>query len=180
VDATLDPAHETIYIHSVAPLRDVDPAAIPDLLSSLKAWASRCEAALENLEGRVKTIRAAADVRAQSQAEWDARVSKLVEDEGKASGQHGAPQFDLAGAGAHGHGPGHGLAQHGFGSGAGLPARGPAGSSGQGRAMRSFMKRGSGHMDAGAQDVVDDEAMDLDEEDEVGEKKRSSRRKLLG
>lgn len=179
MNATLDPAHGTVHIHSVAPLRDVDPTAIPALLDSLRAWAARCDAALSDLDARVKTIRAAADARAQAQAEWDVRVKKLVEDEAKSSQAQGGG----AGAAERGQGlfgGGHG---HGFGGGSGahvLPARGPGGSkTGQGRGMRSYMKRGSGHMDGGA-DEVDDEAMDVDEEDEVADKKRTSRRKLLG
>lgn len=199
VNATLDPARETVHIHSVAPLRDVDPTGIPTLLDSLRSWASRCEAALSDLDARVKTIRAAADARALARTEWDARVNKLVEDETK-SGQQGQGQggggfggFGPTGEGAgggggggqfgagHGHGHGHGYGGGSGGHGQGLPARGPgAGQTGQPRGiMRSYMKRGSGHMD-GAADEVDDEAMDLDEEDEVGEKKRTSRRKLLG
>lgn len=175
VDATLDPAHETVHVHAVAPLRDVAPAAVPALLDSLRAWADRCDAALSNLDARVKTIRAAADARARAQAEWEARVNKLVEDE-PVSGQ-------ALGSGGGGHGAFGGGQGHGFGGGSGaqvLPARGPGGGqSGFRKGLRSFMKRGSGHMDGGA-DEEDDEAMDLDEEEEVADKKRTSRRKLLG
>jgi COP9 signalosome complex subunit 7 len=170
INATLDPAHETVHIHSVAPLRDVSPTAIPDLLSSLKSWASRCEAALADLNSRVATIRATANARAQSQTEWDARVAKLVEDEFTA-GPAAFLGFGSAEAGQHGHGLGGGFSQ-------GLPARGPGGQ--QSQRTGRYGKRGSGHMD-GVADEVDDEAMDLDEEDDgVGEKKRTSRRKLLG
>ncbi|OIW25904.1 hypothetical protein CONLIGDRAFT_511792 [Coniochaeta ligniaria NRRL 30616] len=170
INATLDPAHETVHIHSVAPLRDVSPTAIPVLLSSLKSWATRCEAALSDLNSRIVTIRATANARAQSQTEWDARVTKLVDDESKAGpGVFGG--FGNVEVGQHGHG-------HGGGYGQGLPARGPGGQ--QSQRTGRYGKRGSGHMD-GAADEVDDEAMDLDEEDEgVGEKKRTSRRKLLG
>ncbi|KAH8906287.1 hypothetical protein BR93DRAFT_928884 [Coniochaeta sp. PMI_546] len=171
INATLDPAHETVHIHSVAPLRDVSPTAIPVLLSSLRSWASRCEAALSDLNSRITTIRATANARAQSQTEWDARVTKLVEDESKA-GPGVFSSFGGSEAGQYGH-------AHGGSHGQGLPARGPGGGSqqSQGRGTR-YGKRGSGHMD-GAADEVDDEAMDLDEEDDgVGEKKRTSRRKL--
>lgn len=181
VDATLDPAHETVHIHSVAPLRDVDPAAVPALLSSLRAWAGRCEAALGDLDAKVKTIRAAADARAQARTEWEGRVGKLVEEEGRAGTGNNGQQGQFAG-GEWGPGQGHGgqQQQHGGfgGGGSGLPARGSQAGRG-GRGLRSYMKRGSGHMD-GARDEVDDEAMDLDEEEDAGEKKRSSRRKLLG
>lgn len=197
INATLDPAHLTVHIHSVAPLRDVSPrAAIPSLLSSLRSWAARCDAALSDLEARVVAVRATADARARSRAEWEARVARLVDDESRAAAAGPRPvepgafgsAINAAGYGAaetgalhlesHSHGGGVGYPV-GYGQ-QGLPARGPGGGSQQGQRTGRYGKRGSGHMD-GAADEVDDEAMDLDEEDDgLGEKKRTSRRKLLG
>lgn len=185
-----------MHVHSVAPLRDVSPRnAIPSLLSSLRSWAARCDAALSDLEARVVAVRATADARARSRAEWEARVARLVEDESRAATAGPRPvepgafgsAINTTGYGAaetgglhlesHSHGGGLGYSV-GYGQ-QGLPARGPGGSQ-QGQRTGRYGKRGSGHMD-GAADEVDDEAMDLDEEDDgLGEKKRTSRRKLLG
>jgi COP9 signalosome complex subunit 7 len=168
IDATLDPAHATVHIHSVAPLRDVPPPAVPALLSSLRAWAARCDAALSDLEVRLRAVRAAADARAEKEKVWGERFGWLVEDEdqgtfdGMSGGGGGGPQKQHHAAGL----PARASVSHDQGHGLGRPSR--------------YGKRGSGHMDRAANDVGD-EAMDLDDEDEVIEDKKriSSRRKLL-
>ncbi|KAB5578278.1 PCI domain-containing protein [Coniochaeta sp. 2T2.1] len=193
IKATLDPRGGLVHVHSVAPLRDVAPQSIPSLLSSLSAWATRCDSALSDLADRVGSVRAAADARAKEKEEWDARVKKLVEDEKSAAeaarsaevGWFEAPGYTLDGAGGgSGSGGDGGRSSRGVvggeGSGRGLPARhGQGGGGGAKHGGQRYGKRGSGHMEGGDEgDGVDDEAMDLDEVDEVGGQKKASRRKL--
>ncbi|KAB5584825.1 PCI domain-containing protein [Coniochaeta sp. 2T2.1] len=188
IKATLDPRGGLVHVHSVAPLRDVAPQSITSLLSSLSAWATRCDSALSDLADRVGTIRAAADARAKEKEEWDARVKKLVEDEKSAAeatrsaevGWYEAPGFTLDGAGGSG-GSDAGRSRGVVGEGGrGLPARhGQGGGGGAKHGAQRYGKRGSGHMEGGDEaQGVDDEAMDLDEVDEMGGQKKASRRKL--
>ncbi|KAL2018397.1 hypothetical protein VTK56DRAFT_875 [Thermocarpiscus australiensis] len=86
--AQLNPKESLVQINSVAPLRDVAPTAIGGLLSSLQAWAGRCEATLQSLEAQMNEVRAAANRRAARAAARAAETDRLVEGEqkgGKAS-----------------------------------------------------------------------------------------------
>ncbi|KAK0632081.1 hypothetical protein B0T14DRAFT_20906 [Immersiella caudata] len=100
IDAQLDPKNELVRTNRVAALRDVAPgsasesSAIGGLLSSLQAWAGRCEATLHSLEAQMSGLRADANKRAAQDAAWSGRMDKLVEDEQKSSRapQAGAPE----------------------------------------------------------------------------------------
>ncbi|KAK0731319.1 hypothetical protein B0H67DRAFT_451085, partial [Lasiosphaeris hirsuta] len=87
IHAQLDPKNELVRVNSVAALRDVAPSsedgnnAIGGLLSSLQAWADRCEATLQSLEAQMSGLRADADRRAAHAAAWSNKMDKLVEDE---------------------------------------------------------------------------------------------------
>ncbi|KAK0617981.1 hypothetical protein B0T17DRAFT_536462 [Bombardia bombarda] len=93
LDAQLDPKHATVRINSVAALRDVAPpssasaseeeadGAIGGLLTSLRAWADRCDATLQSLEAQMTSLRADADRRAAETAAWSDKVDALVADE---------------------------------------------------------------------------------------------------
>ncbi|KAJ9646333.1 hypothetical protein H2199_002382 [Coniosporium tulheliwenetii] len=59
VTCTLDPAHNSIAITSVAPLRDLAPGSIPALSATLEAWSARCEDALQALEAEKEAVEAA-------------------------------------------------------------------------------------------------------------------------
>ncbi|KAK1755210.1 hypothetical protein QBC47DRAFT_383072 [Echria macrotheca] len=90
IHAQLDPKHALVRINNVAALRDVAPGgtdsnsnAIGGLLSSLQAFAGRCEATLHHLEEQMSGLRAEADRRAARAAAWSERLEKLVEDEQK-------------------------------------------------------------------------------------------------
>ncbi|KAK3328930.1 hypothetical protein B0H66DRAFT_539758 [Apodospora peruviana] len=85
INAQLDPKHQLVQINSVAALRDVATAAgaITGLLSSLRAWAGRCEATLQSLEEQMSAVRAEADRRAAETAGWTAKMEQMVEEEEK-------------------------------------------------------------------------------------------------
>ncbi|RDA95503.1 hypothetical protein CP533_5456 [Ophiocordyceps camponoti-saundersi (nom. inval.)] len=62
--ATLDPARQTVRVTSVAPLRDLHPGSIPELISELKLWTSRCNVGLAEIESNMGKIRSHAVTRA--------------------------------------------------------------------------------------------------------------------
>lgn len=74
IKAQLNPKASLVQINSVSPLRDVAPTSISSLLSSLHAWAGRCESTLESLSCQMTQLRADADRRAARSA---ARASDL-------------------------------------------------------------------------------------------------------
>lgn len=57
LSATLDPANARVQVTSIAPLRDLPPAAIPQLLSVLDTWEARCVEALGELEEKARVVR---------------------------------------------------------------------------------------------------------------------------
>ncbi|KAL2270984.1 hypothetical protein VTJ83DRAFT_355 [Remersonia thermophila] len=82
--AQLDPKASRVRVNSVAPLRDVAPHAIGSLLSSLQAWAGRCEATLASLSCQMTQLRADADRRAARAAARAQETHRLMEEEKKA------------------------------------------------------------------------------------------------
>ncbi|KAK4100660.1 hypothetical protein N658DRAFT_497105 [Parathielavia hyrcaniae] len=93
--AQLNPRDSLVQINSVSPLRDVAPTAIDGLLSSLQAWAGRCEATLSSLSCQMTQLRADADRRAARAAARAQEAHKLMENEQKVysqtTGQSQAP-----------------------------------------------------------------------------------------
>lgn len=89
LSAKLDPQHALVRINHVAPLRDVAPddAAVSGLLTSLRSWASRCDATLQSLETQMNSLRAAADRRAADVAAREDRAAALVDAEKKGVSQ---------------------------------------------------------------------------------------------
>lgn len=195
IDAQLDPKNELVRINRVAALRDVAPgsataesSAIGGLLSSLQAWAGRCEATLLSLEAQMSGLRADADRRAAQSAAWSDRMEKLVEDEqksGKASGDFPGRKSSMLtqGAGNNRFASAAGGGTHGLGPSA-TAAAGSSSTANAGltRASRHGSKRGAGTLDTSGDSDLEDEAMDLDDTDldSPDGKKRSSRRKLQG
>ncbi|KAI9171827.1 COP9 signalosome subunit 7 (CsnG) [Paramyrothecium foliicola] len=76
--ATLDPARQCVQVFSVSPLRDLSPGSIPDMITSLKNWASRCGSTLADIETQVNGIRAAAAARASQQRASDDKLKTLL------------------------------------------------------------------------------------------------------
>ncbi|KAK0669320.1 putative COP9 signalosome complex subunit 7B [Cercophora samala] len=81
IKGQLNPKASLVQINSVAPLRDVAPAAIGGLLSSLQAWADRCDSTLSSLSAQMDQLRADADRRAAQEAAWQETTEKLLEQE---------------------------------------------------------------------------------------------------
>ncbi|GAB1310186.1 COP9 signalosome complex subunit 7a [Madurella fahalii] len=79
--AQLNPKDSLVQINSVSPLRDLAPTAIDGLLSSLEAWAGRCEATLQSLSSQMIQLRAEADRRAAQEAARATETNRLIETE---------------------------------------------------------------------------------------------------
>ncbi|RFU78874.1 cop9 signalosome subunit 7 [Trichoderma arundinaceum] len=77
--ATLDPARQAIQISSVAPLRDLAPGTIPDMIRALQNWAGRCQSTLGDLEEQIKSIRDAATAREKEKQTSDIKLHTLME-----------------------------------------------------------------------------------------------------
>lgn len=99
---TLDPHHQRVNISSVAPLRDVAPTSIPNLIVTLKEWSSRCSSTLSSLESQINKIREDAARRHKEETEWAANVEKMIEKEGTVVKDGGAGKKLGAGAGRKG------------------------------------------------------------------------------
>ncbi|KAK4658720.1 hypothetical protein QC762_103990 [Podospora pseudocomata] len=81
IKGQLKPKASLVQINSVAPLRDVAPTAIGGLLSSLQAWADRCDSTLSSLSAQMDQLRADADRRAAQEAAWQETTENLLEQE---------------------------------------------------------------------------------------------------
>jgi COP9 signalosome complex subunit 7 len=79
VNATLDPYHQLVAVSSVAPLRDLQPNTIPQMLVTLDEWSNRCVSTLGDLERQIASIKAEAKRRHREEEEWAAHVEKLIE-----------------------------------------------------------------------------------------------------
>ncbi|EHK39986.1 uncharacterized protein TrAtP1_006014 [Trichoderma atroviride] len=77
--ATLDPARQAVSVTSVAPLRDLAPGTIPDVIGALQNWAGRCQSTLGDLEEQIKNIRDAATVREREKRASAKKLQALVE-----------------------------------------------------------------------------------------------------
>lgn len=78
IRATLDPARHTVQVASGAPLRDLCPGSIPDMITALKNWSDRCQSTLGDLDEQVSAIRAAAAVRENEKRTAEEKVQKLL------------------------------------------------------------------------------------------------------
>ncbi|EAQ93542.1 hypothetical protein CHGG_01777 [Chaetomium globosum CBS 148.51] len=102
IKGQLNPKASRVQISSVSPLRDIAPTAISGLLSSLQAWAGRCEATLESLSCQMTQLRADADRRAALAAARTRDIEMLVEKEkgGQAPRHLSLPSLTAAAAAA--------------------------------------------------------------------------------
>ncbi|KAI2626079.1 hypothetical protein GGS26DRAFT_190956 [Hypomontagnella submonticulosa] len=164
MEAQLDPRHQAVLVSSVSPLRDLEPGSVPAMLTALRTWSGRCNDTLADLRSQIAILKSDARKRAAEDRVWADTQARLMAEERKAEGAHGArSQQNIMDA----------------------VARFRAG----GRPNQRSVKRGSGSLDAS---VDEDEAMDVDEEEpddggemsngmgsgSGGKKQRASRRKL--
>lgn len=154
LNATLDPYHGLVAVSSVAPLRDLQPNSIPQMLVTLNEWSARCVSTLADLEKQIAGIKAEARRRRKEEEEWAAHVEKLVDSNAKGDGKGKEKEKEKEEK-----------------EGGGFLSK--IGKLGAGAAS----KRGSGGFDEDP-----DEAMEIDEEEEDVEKRslRSSKKRGFG
>lgn len=72
-------------VSSVAPLRDLKPGSVPQMVSVLEDWDRRCETVLRELEGQVRDVRRKAQDWRRREAEHEKAVAKKMgeADDGK-------------------------------------------------------------------------------------------------
>ncbi|KAK4194425.1 putative COP9 signalosome complex subunit 7B [Triangularia verruculosa] len=81
IKGQLNPKASLVQVNSVAPLRDVAPTAIGGLLSSLQAWADRCDSTLSSLSAQMDQLRADADRRAAQETTWAETTERLLQEQ---------------------------------------------------------------------------------------------------
>lgn len=153
VNATLDPYHKLVAVSSVAPLRDLQPNTIPQMLVTLNEWSNRCISTLGDLERQIASIKAEAKRRHREEEEWASHVEKLIETKGTENAKGKEKDNN------------HNEEKSFGGLGNGLFSRIPKLGAG------AASKRG---MDG------DDEAMEIDDEDDEGERRGSRSAKKRG
>ncbi|KAK3670151.1 hypothetical protein LTR78_009998 [Recurvomyces mirabilis] len=99
LSATLNPASQTVVITSVAPLRDLAPGSVGDMIAELGAWSGRCEAVLGELEAEVAKVKAEARRRNMGEARTERQVSGVNEEGGAGKGASGGGGGNVLGDG---------------------------------------------------------------------------------
>ncbi|KAK0863411.1 hypothetical protein LTS02_006625 [Friedmanniomyces endolithicus] len=87
ISATLNPAAQTVVITSVAPLRDLAPGSVADMIAELSAWSGRCDGVLADLEQEIAKVKASAKRR--HAREVRAEKQRAAAEGGKKSGLSG-------------------------------------------------------------------------------------------
>ncbi|KAG6009152.1 hypothetical protein E4U21_003221 [Claviceps maximensis] len=80
VQGTLDPDKKLVQITSLAPLRDLEPACIPQMIVALDDWSDKCTSTLGDLEAQIQSIRAAALKRENEKNASDMVIQTLLVD----------------------------------------------------------------------------------------------------
>lgn len=80
LEATLDPKRQAVQVTSIAPLRDLSPGAIPEMISILDLWSGRCTSTLGDLEAQILEIRSAAADREKEAGSADKRLQAFVDE----------------------------------------------------------------------------------------------------
>lgn len=87
VEATLDPNRQAVQVTRIAPLRDLSPGSIPDMIPILDLWSDRCTETLEDLEERIQSIRSAAAEREMEASVAEQKLQDAI-DEMKEAGDN--------------------------------------------------------------------------------------------
>lgn len=74
LSATMDSKSQILVVSSVAPLRDLAPGSLGDMIKELDAWSTRCETVLAELEAEVDKVRKDAAERRRVDAVRDAQI----------------------------------------------------------------------------------------------------------
>lgn len=72
--ARLDPRQQRVNVTSIAPLHDVKPESIDDLISTLNAWSDRCNSTLSDITAQIEEIQSAVLARYKKDAEWNRKI----------------------------------------------------------------------------------------------------------
>ena len=89
LSATLNPTAQTVVVTSVAPLRDLAPGSISELLGELSAWSGRCDSVLADLQSEISRIEAQAVKRAAREGRKEKQIKAANEAGEKSSGAAG-------------------------------------------------------------------------------------------
>lgn len=87
--ATLNPTAQTVVVTSVAPLRDLAPGSVSQLVNELSAWSGRCDAVLADLQAEIDGVGAAAVKRAAREQKKEKQIRAAVEAGEKTGGNAG-------------------------------------------------------------------------------------------
>ncbi|KAL4792514.1 hypothetical protein BDV19DRAFT_368278 [Aspergillus venezuelensis] len=81
ITARLSPATDppTVNVTAVAPLRDVKPADLPNMISTLTAWETRCGSVISDIEAEIAKIRADSVLRRAKEHARAVVLDKTVE-----------------------------------------------------------------------------------------------------
>ncbi|KAL3958954.1 hypothetical protein ACCO45_007116 [Purpureocillium lilacinum] len=78
-----------VEVTSIAPLRDLQPGAIPGLVAALSTWSDRCTTTLDDIDAQINAIRANAVARAKEKRATDDKMQRLLGEVEKKGDQHG-------------------------------------------------------------------------------------------
>ncbi|KAL9116125.1 MAG: hypothetical protein Q9227_000494 [Pyrenula ochraceoflavens] len=89
--ARLSPASKPPCVHvtSVAPVRDLRPGSLPEMLQILETWGKRCTGVVTEIEGQIKSIKEEAAVRKRKEVGRQEIVDEAVWKEGGEGGVGG-------------------------------------------------------------------------------------------
>lgn len=96
LNAKLDTLSKRVDVSSVAPLRDLRPNSVPQIVAVLDDWNGRCVSVLAEIEGQVTEVRRRAADRRRREKEHERILEKAMADDrtskdtGKAGGKRGA------------------------------------------------------------------------------------------
>lgn len=83
--ATINPATQYIQITSIAPVRDLAPGSVKDMLQELENWSARCDNVLHELEAEITKVKADASKRAARQTQVASQLAAAAEANEKAA-----------------------------------------------------------------------------------------------
>lgn len=89
LDATMDPHRAVLQVHSVAPLRDLAPGAVPPMMEKLAGWSDRCDETLSSLEAEIEAIKERARARQREKERADEELQALLEAKDPTEGMSG-------------------------------------------------------------------------------------------
>lgn len=76
--ARLDPRQQRVNVTSIAPLRDVEPESVDDLIATLSEWSDRCSSTLEDITAQIAEIQKEAEKRHEEKEAWDEKIDFMV------------------------------------------------------------------------------------------------------